>query len=38
MRIEPYGKTAMPLQKTFWSAAFGVVIDRLGTPWEITLE
>jgi PhnB protein len=26
----------MPLQKTFWSPAFGVVVDRFGTPWEST--
>jgi PhnB protein len=29
------GKVVMPLQKTFWSPAFGVVTDRFGTPWEI---
>jgi PhnB protein len=32
------GSVRMPLQKTFWSPAFGVVVDRFGTPWEITLE
>jgi PhnB protein len=30
------GAVAMPLQATFWSPAFGVVVDRFGTPWEIT--
>lgn len=29
------GVVRMPLQMTFWSPAFGVVIDRFGTPWEI---
>jgi PhnB protein len=32
------GDVKMPLDKTFWSAAFGVVVDRFGTPWEITVE
>jgi PhnB protein len=31
------GETVMPLQKTFWSPAFGVVIDRFGTPWELSV-
>jgi PhnB protein len=30
------GKVKMPIQKTFWSAYFGVVVDRFGIPWEIT--
>ena len=25
----------MPLQKTFWAEAFGMVNDRFGTPWMI---
>ena len=32
------GSVRMPLEKTFWSPAFGVVVDRFGTPWEITVE
>ncbi len=32
------GVVEMPLQKTFWSPAFGVVVDRFGVPWEITVE
>ena len=32
------GSVRMPLQKTFWSRSFGVVVDRFGTPWEITVE
>ena len=30
------GQIQMPLQKTFWSESFGVVVDRFGTPWEIS--
>jgi PhnB protein len=32
------GSVKMPLQKTFWSPAFGVVVDRFGIPWEINAE
>jgi PhnB protein len=32
------GSVRMPLEKTFWSPSFGVVVDRFGTPWEITIE
>jgi PhnB protein len=28
----------MPLQETFWSPGFGVLIDRFGVPWEIHCE
>ena len=31
------GEVQMPLAQTFWSPAFGVVVDRYGTPWEITV-
>ena len=30
------GEVKLPLQSTFWSPCFGVVIDRFGVPWEIT--
>lgn len=30
------GKVMMPLQKTFWSEAFGMVADRFGVPWMIS--
>jgi PhnB protein len=30
------GDIRMPMQKTFWSPGFGVVVDRFGTPWEIS--
>jgi len=29
------GVVSMPLQKTFWSPAFGVLVDAFGVPWEI---
>jgi PhnB protein len=32
------GSVKMPLQKTFWSPCFGVLVDRFGIPWEITVE
>jgi PhnB protein len=32
------GSIRMPLQETFWSPSFGAVVDRFGTPWEITVE
>ena len=32
------GTEVMPIQQTFWSPAFGVVIDRFGIQWEINYE
>jgi len=29
------GTVQMPLGETFWAEAFGMVIDRFGTPWGI---
>jgi PhnB protein len=29
------GTVKMPLQKTFWAEAFGLLTDRYGTPWII---
>ena len=29
------GTVTMPLRETFWSARYGIVIDRFGIPWEI---
>ena len=28
----------MPIQKTFWSARFGMVVDQFGIPWMINCE
>ena len=32
------GTITMPLQKTFWSPCFGVLVDQFDIPWEITCE
>jgi PhnB protein len=32
------GVVHLPLQKTFWSPAFGVVVDAFGVPWELNAE
>lgn len=29
------GTVQMPFSKTFWSAGFGVVVDRFGVPWMV---
>jgi PhnB protein len=29
------GRVTMPFQKTFWAEAFGMLVDRFGTPWMI---
>lgn len=29
------GKIGMPLNKTFWSARFGMVVDRFGVSWMV---
>ena len=32
------GSVSMPLQKTFWARAFGMLVDRFGIPWMINCE
>jgi len=32
------GSVVMPLEKTFWAARFGMLIDRFGIPWTINCE
>ncbi|MGC4081344.1 MAG: VOC family protein [Vicinamibacterales bacterium] len=32
------GRMTMPFASTFWSAGFGGVVDRFGTPWMINTE
>ena len=32
------GTVVMPLEKTFWAARFGVVIDRFGIRWLINCD
>ena len=29
------GHVIMPMQKTFWSEGFGMLVDRFGTPWMV---
>jgi PhnB protein len=31
-------KVHMPLAKTFWSPAFGMLVDRFGIPWMVNTE
>jgi PhnB protein len=32
------GLVQMPIQKTFWAARFGMLVDQFGTPWMINCE
>lgn len=32
------GTVLVPLEKTFWAARFGVLVDRFGIPWLINCE
>jgi PhnB protein len=32
------GQVTMPMEKTFWSEAFGMLTDRFGTPWMVNTE
>jgi PhnB protein len=32
------GKVLLPLEKTFWAARFGMLVDRFGIPWQINCE
>ena len=32
------GRVAVPLEKTFWAARFGMVIDQFRIPWLINCE
>jgi PhnB protein len=32
------GKVTMPFQKTFWSAGFGMAVDRFAIPWMVNCE
>lgn len=29
------GTLQVPLQKTFWAARFGMLVDQFGTPWTV---
>lgn len=32
------GSVRMPFQRTFWSAGFGMCVDRFGVPWIVNCE
>jgi PhnB protein len=32
------GTVQMPIQETFWSPRFGMVVDRFGIPWMVNCE
>jgi PhnB protein len=32
------GTVRMPLQKTFWAASFGMLVDQFGVPWMVNCE
>ena len=32
------GRVVMPLEKTFWAARFGMVVDRFGVPWLVNCD
>ena len=32
------GQVLMALEKTFWAARFGMLVDRFGIPWLINCE
>jgi PhnB protein len=32
------GTLRLPFQKTFWSAGYGLLVDRFGVPWEINSQ
>jgi len=32
------GRMVMPLEKSFWAARFGMLVDRFGIPWLINCE
>lgn len=34
-KLSEGGKVTMPVSKTFWAEAFGMLTDRFGTPWMV---
>jgi PhnB protein len=37
-KLSEGGKINMPVSKTFWSPAFGMLVDRFGVSWMITVQ
>ena len=34
-RLRVDGQITLPLQRTFWSPCYGIVVDKFGVPWEL---
>jgi PhnB protein len=32
------GRVVVPIEKTFWAARFGMLVDRFGIPWMINCD
>ena len=32
------GKVTMPIQQTFWTVRFGMLVDKFGIPWMVNCE
>ena len=32
------GSITMPIQKTFWTERFGMLVDRFGIPWMVNCD
>jgi PhnB protein len=37
-KLAENGSICMPIQETFWSPRFGMLVDRFGVPWMINCE
>ncbi len=37
-RLSTGGKVTMPLEKTFWGARFGMLVDKFGIQWMVNQE
>lgn len=37
-KLSDGGKVTMPLQQTFWSPLYGIVVDKFGVSWQISTE
>lgn len=36
--LAQHGKVKMPVQQTFWSVRFGMLVDQFGIPWIVNCE
>lgn len=37
-KLSDGGTIRMPVDKTFWSPAFGMLVDRFGVSWMVTVQ